>query len=79
MSLIEKARGFLKTDGDPDEGTRDTGSEDTETAQAAHLSRCSPCESTYIDLQMEACPECGEPLEGTPNETDLGMTSDRAN
>lgn len=79
MGLIEKVEGFLKTDGDHVEENQEAEKQDTETEEAetqvrTRLYQCSPCETTYVTLQMELCPECGEPLEGIPNESDLGMT-----
>ena len=79
MGLLETVGDVLKTDSAHIEGVREAKregieTEDAETGVRPRLYRCSSCDTTYVTLKMEMCPDCGVPLEDIPNERDLGMT-----
>jgi rRNA maturation endonuclease Nob1 len=77
MGVFERVGDVLQTGGnrrEADAENQDTEPEDAESQEGSHLSRCSPCETTYITRKLETCPECGVALETIPNERDLGMT-----
>lgn len=81
MRIVERVREFIT--GDSNQDGKDDGDPDTDHGEevqkeAGHveapLSRCATCDTTYINLKTETCPDCKGALTEIPNDTDLGQT-----
>lgn len=66
--IIEGMVGFLSGSEPTNErNVTDDGGESTD------LYTCTDCKETYITDDMDACPNCGDPVELTPSFSELGI------